>query len=191
MWNLALWCWKDDTLKSVANPRTGALLWPIYNPAWVIPLRPHRYVDLHFCTVATFVGPLQGKVYIQPSLIIFRCSSSSLGTVQEESKGGEQERGMENQSSLKGPGCFILYTASWSNATDLICVRDRDTLQGCFIHSAALNYSEGVCAGVSVCWGRNLTTNNEEDRCNDKINPGFIRSSITWLTTAVIPKISF
>lgn len=73
-------------------------------------------------------------------------------------------------------------------------VQGRDTLQHCLIHSATLNY----CKRVHVCnsmsewldFYHEMTMNNQEDWCNDKINQDLIHGTISLHTTAVIPKIS-
>lgn len=54
-------------------------------------LGPHRYEDLHRCTVAVSVVPQQDRTQAWLSLIVFRCSASSLERVRGQSTGWAQK----------------------------------------------------------------------------------------------------
>lgn len=184
----------------MAISRTEALLWPIYNPAWVNLPRPHRYDDPHKCTVAALVGPPQDEVCIYPLW-----SSSDVPLVPWGHREGKAR--VENRKGEKKPGGsghlpkaqgVSFYTLHPELMPLIWFVQGRDTLQGCFIHSVTLNYNKWVRVCVCVCrsmsewldFHHEMTMDNQEDWCNHKINQDLIHGPILLLTTAFIPKIS-
>lgn len=139
----------------MAISRTEALLWPIYNPAWVNLPRPHRYDDPHKCTVAALVGPPQDEVCIYPLW-----SSSDVPLVPWGHREGKAR--VENRKGEKKPGGsghlpkaqgVSFYTLHPELMPLIWFVQGRDTLQSCLIHSVTLNYNKWVRVCVCVCAG--------------------------------------